>query len=330
MNKNTYAVIIITMLILAYFIGHQVMNSSKLVKNGMQIRIEEAQEHIERILNTKAEFFSDEGVIKVSFPRKDIKVTINEWPLDPFMGLTSWIAFQKGTKKGIEIMAMGDLVLLAEEVNPVMNIALDNDIKITALHNHFFYDNPKVYFMHLEAEGAISIIATVIHKMLNAVKKVPPKSKIELPTTHTINGEPIEKIIGVKGTYKEGMFKILIGRQIHAGCGCKVGKNMGINTWAAFGGTDDNALVDGDFAILENELQPVLKALANANINIVAIHNHMINEKPRMMFLHYWGQGKTVDLAQGIKSALDKTSTLTWNELNTKDHTQMCCEHGKN
>src|ERR1043166_4692211 len=88
-------------------------------------------------------------------------------------------------------------------------------------------------------------------------------------------------------------------------CGCEVGKEMGVNTWAGFAGSDDNAVVDGDFAVLEEELQPVLKALRKAGINIVAIHQHMAQETPRILFLHYWGKGKTVDLARGVKAALD-------------------------
>jgi hypothetical protein len=275
---------------------------------------------LEEIFNVKPDSFPDEGVVKVNFPRTDITVTVDRWPLSPFIGLSSWVAFQKGGAEGVEAMMMGDLALLEHEVNPAMSVALDNNIAVTALHNHFFYDKPKIYFMHVSAEGTLDSMARAVVKIFDAVKSakssissssqassaVSPKIKI----TNAITGSPLEKIMGASGTAKDGMFKIVIGRHAQASCGCTIGKNMGVNTWAAFGGTDDQALVDGDFVVLEDELQPVLKALRAANIEIVAIHNHMTHEKPRLIFLHYWGRGKATQLAQGLKNALDKTGTF--------------------
>lgn len=281
---------------------------------------------IEKIFNSASEQFPDEGVVKISIARTDIHVTIEDCHLDPFMGLTSWIGFQKGTKKGIEAMIMGDLVLLEHEVNPVLSIALDNGIEITALHNHFFFDNPKVYFMHIGGEGNTKDLARAVKKMMDTVKNVEKEKNISstktgsLAVQNSIIAEPIEEILHVKGQTKNGMLKVVFGRTTTAGCGCIVGKNMGINTWAAFGGTNDNAIVDGDFVVLEHELQNVLKTLRDANINIVAIHNHMINERPRMIFLHYWATGKAVDLAQGLKKALDKT--VPSSSFNNK---KSCC-----
>lgn len=314
MNATWYQLIIVMCIATICFIAYQQFHVSKLDENNISLNIEEVQTHIEKIFATKAEFFADEGVVKVSFPRKDINVTINQWPLHPFMGLTSWVSFQKGSKQGVEIMAMGDLALLEHEVNHVMSVALDNGINITALHNHFFYDNPKIYFMHIEAEGSLVSIVKGIHLMLQEISNVPMPQKLLLPTEHAISGDPIEKIMSVKGTEKDGMFKIVIGRQIQAGCGCTVRKNMGINSWAAFGGCDDNAIVDGDFSLFENEVQLVLKAFRKAHINVVAIHNHMLYEKPRMIFVHFYGQGKAVDLAHSIKEALDQTSMLDTNK----------------
>ncbi len=309
MKKLPYIIAAIALSALTYFVIQR--NSSeqrKKITHCLTKKIEELQPQLEKLFNTKAEIFPDEGVIKISFPRKDSIVSIDNWPLDPFMGLTSWIGFQSDIKENA--MAMGDLVLLEDEVNPVMSMALENDIQVTALHNHFLYDSPKVYFMHIEAEGALPIIAGNINKVLNAIKNIPSRPKIPFPTHHAINGELLEKIISVKGSAQDGMFKVVIGRQIQARDGCIVGKNMGVNTWAAFGGTDDNAIVDGDFAVLEDELQAVLKALRAADIFIVAIHNHMTHENPRMLFLHFWGHAHAAALAQGIKNALDKINTL--------------------
>jgi hypothetical protein len=270
---------------------------------------------IEKILRVKADVFPDEGVAKVNFPRKDIKIQLSGQIMDPFMGFTSWVAFQQGGKKGIESMAMGDLVLFEDEVNKVMDTAFQNNFEVTALHNHFFFDSPKVYFMHISSEGATKAIAEGVQRILETVSTIRannPKPSLMLEGTkilrkNTIDSKPIEKVLRVSGQAKDGMFKVVIGRKIKAGCGCSIGKNMGINTWAAFAGSNDDAFVDGDFAVLENELQPVLKALRKAVINIVAIHNHMTFEKPRMIFLHYMGRGRTIDLAQGLRNALEKT-----------------------
>ncbi len=129
-------------------------------------------------------------------------------------------------------------------------------------------------------------------------------SLVTLPASNSIAGKTIEDIIGVKGQANNGMFKIVIGRKTTLPCGCEMTKDMGVNTWAAFAGADENALVDGDFAVEENQLQPVLKSLRHDGINIVAIHSHMTEENPRILFLHYWGRGRTIDLAKSLKAAL--------------------------
>lgn len=272
---------------------------------------EQQIKNIEDIFGVKADYFAQEGVIKVSMPRNDIMVSIGGRRMDPFMGFTSWMGFQKGGKEGIEAMVMGDIVLLEDEVAAVMEMALNNDIAVTALHNHFFFDQPKVYFMHIEAEGAAIGLALSLRKVLDAIKLKRPQ--VKNPESHLLNkitGSSIEKIMGVKGQEKEGMFKVVIGRQTHAACGCLVGKNMGINTWAAFAGTDTDAIVDGDFAVLEGELQNVLKSLTNSGMRVVAIHNHMIGESPRIIFLHYWGQGTVQQLATTLKRTIDMTSPM--------------------
>lgn len=189
----------------------------------------------------KGTYNEAEKVFKVSFPRTDVKVSVNGFPLDPFMGLTSWAAFSPINDSNVAVT--GDLVLFEDEVNPVMSILLE--------------------------------------------------------TT-----KPIESIFGMQGQTKAGMIKFVIGRKVKMS-GVEFGKEMGINTWAAFGGTNENAVVDGDFALTEEELQPVLRILRSGNINIVAIHSHMIMESPRFIFLHFWGQGNAEELAKTIKKALE-------------------------
>lgn len=265
---------------------------------------------IESITGLKGKYNESEKVFKVSAPRNDIEIQVDKWKMPTFMGLTSWASFTLGKEK--EAMIMGDLVLFEDEVNPVMSAALDAGIHVTALHNHFFYDNPRVYFMHIGGEGTVEKLAKGVHACFDAIKSVRkdhPQPSDSFPgksiqTTSSITGKSIEDIFNLKGEAKDGMFKVVIGRDLEMKCGCKAGKEMGVNTWAAFAGSDDNAIVDGDFAVLESELQHVLRSLRHSGINIVAIHHHMIDETPRMLFLHYWGRGKAQNLARAIKSAL--------------------------
>jgi hypothetical protein len=258
-----------------------------------------------------------ENVVKVSFPRDDVKVDIDGWSkMPPFMGLTSWAAFVPGEKPGVEAMVMGDVVLLEDEVNPAMSAALDSGLEVTALHNHFFFDKPHVYFMHIGGEGNVDELGKGVKAMLDAEKTV--RAKAAQPAAgfggasgkgpSHIDAAKLDSVFGVKGQAKDGMYKATMGRKTQAECGCTVGKAMGVSTWSAFAGTDDNAIVDGDFAVAEGELQPVLKALRAGGINIVAIHSHMTQESPRLLFLHYWGHGKAADLASIIKKAVDLTA----------------------
>ncbi|PYJ84433.1 MAG: hypothetical protein DME22_12950 [Verrucomicrobia bacterium] len=269
---------------------------------------------IERLTGLKGAFNEQENVFKVSAPRADVKVAVDEWAMPSFMGLTSWAAFMPG--KTAEAMVMGDLVLFQDEVNPVMSVALDAGLEVTALHNHFFFDEPKVYFMHIGGEGSVQQLATGVRAALDKVKEIraanpqPAKSFGGLiPSDNSITAKPLEDVFGVKGQSNHGMFKAVFGRQGKMECGCDVGKEMGVNTWAAFAGTDDNALVDGDFVVHEDELQSVLKSLRKARINIVAIHHHMVGESPRMIFLHYWGRGPARELANAVRTALKATKT---------------------
>jgi hypothetical protein len=266
---------------------------------------------IEEITGLKGSRDEAEGVFKVTSPRTDVKVIVDGTPLPPFMGLTSWAAFQRG--KSAPAMVMGDLVLFQDEVNPVMSTLLDSGISVTALHNHFFFDEPKVFFMHIDGEGKADALATGVRRAFDKVKEIraaeaKPASRFgpkPAPEKSAISAPALEQILGVHGQSKDGMFKAVIGRSTHAACGCELGREMGVNTWAGFAGEDGDAIVDGDFAVLEAELQPVLRALRKADIDIVAIHHHMTGETPRVLFLHYWGRGQAAALARGLKSALD-------------------------
>jgi len=260
---------------------------------------------IDELTGLKGKMNEKEGVYKVTFPRDDVKVAVDGWTMPPFMGLGTWAAFTL-TKDGA--MVMGDTVLFEDEVNAAMSAALDNGLNVTALHNHFFFDHPKVYFMHIEGEGPADKLAAAVRKVYDAAKQIRaaspnPKDSFgtaQLPEKNSITPARLNEIFGAQGESKDGMVKFTFGRPatMH---GTNIGKDMGVNTWAAFAGSDDNALVDGDFAVTEDELQPVLKALLKEKINIVAIHQHMTHEEPRIMFFHYWSRGTAKDLAQAVK-----------------------------
>ena len=264
---------------------------------------------IDNLTGLKGKLNEKEGVYRVSFPRADVKVTVDGWQMPPFMGLGTGAAFTKGART--EAMVMGDTVLFEDEVNPVMSAALDNGLSVTALHNHFFFDRPKVYFMHIEGQGTVEQLATAVRKVYDKIKEIraaspQPKDSFggtSLPEKNSISAEPLNAIFGMNSEVSNGMLKFTIGRPatMH---GVKIDKDMGVNTWAAFAGSDDNAVVDGDFAITEDELQPALKALRVAKINIVAIHSHMTHEQPRILFFHYWGRGSAKKLAEAVKGAL--------------------------
>jgi hypothetical protein len=264
---------------------------------------------IEQLTGAKGKLDEKEGVFKVSVPRADLKPVAGGVHLTPPMGLTTWAAF---TKSGAHTMVMGDLCLTEDQVNPVMSVALENELEVTALHNHFFWDTPKVMFMHIGGMGDQAKLAAAVGKVLAKIKETEggkgevPKADID-PARTTLDPAKIESVLGQKGELASGVYKLTIGRTTTMG-GHSVGKTMGVNTWAAFAGSDAQAVVDGDFAMLESELQGVLKALRGANIQVVAIHQHMTGEKPRIMFLHYWGVGSTTDLANGLKAALAKTA----------------------
>ncbi len=246
-----------------------------------------------------------EGVFKVSYPRTDIEATSAGVRLTPPMGLTAWAAFQKA---GDHTMVMGDMVLLEDQVNPAMSVALDNGLEVTALHNHFFWDSPKVMFMHIGGMGDADKLAAAVGAVFAKIKATSGGKGEKLgadidPAKTTLNPKPLEDILETKGGLSNGVLKLTFNRSTKMD-GHDVGGAMGMNTWAAFAGSDDKAVVDGDFAMLEPELQGVLKALRHAGIDVVAIHNHMLMESPRIVFLHYWGIGPARDLAKGLKSAL--------------------------
>jgi protein-tyrosine-phosphatase len=281
---------------------------------------------IETLTGAKGALDPKEGVFKVSVPRTDLAVTAAGVRITPPMGLTSWAAFKRA---GEHTVVMGDLVLLEDQVNPVMSTALDEGLEVTALHNHFFWDTPKVMFMHIGGTADEAKLATAVGRVFAKIadtaggKGSVPRAEID-PARTTLDPQKIAAVLGTQGTLAAGVYKVVIGRtaRMH---GHEMGAAMGVNTWAAFAGTDERAVVDGDFAMRESELQGVLKALRGAGIDVVAIHHHMTGEEPRIVFLHYWGVGRTEELARGLRRALDETKH---DQRASADTVVFVCEHG--
>jgi hypothetical protein len=269
---------------------------------------------IARATGMKPTYNAKESVYKVTKPRQDM-AAIKGWKVPPFLGTTSYAGFTPTGEAG-KVMVMGDNVLYEDEVAAAMDAALDNGLEVTALHNHFFFEEPRLYFMHVSGMGDAGAMAAAVKKVFDAPDRVrathgAPAAAYPLarvPAENHITPAPLDVIFGKKGELNNGMYKASFGRPVKM-YGLTAGDAMGANTWAGFAGNDQQAVVDGDFAVLENELQPVLKSLRRAGIYIVAIHQHMTGEEPRLMFLHYWGQGNAQELAKAVRAAINLTAT---------------------
>lgn len=251
------------------------------------------------------------NVLKINIPRNDLKVTVDGVATPTPFGFGGWLAMTEGDG-GHDVM-MGDLVLLEDEVNPVMSALLDNGLEVTALHNHFFFDGPRIFYMHVMGHGKPADLARMAKPAVDLIGHVPqshPSSesaKVALQPGK-LDTAKIAKIVGQEGEQSGAVYKITIGRDDLKlkEMGALINARMGLNTWAAFLGDDQNAAVAGDVAMLEKEVNPVLKALRSHGLDVVAIHHHMIGSRPVIIFLHYWGKGPADKLAAGFRAALDQ------------------------
>ncbi|WP_119396954.1 DUF1259 domain-containing protein [Pannonibacter phragmitetus] len=279
--------------------------------------IEADRDSIEGIVGVTGAIIGE--VLKISVPRSEVKVSVDGFEIIPFMGLTSWAAFRKGVER---TTVMGDIVLLEDELGVAVSAAVEAGLYVTALHNHFVRAQPEVLFMHIEATADAATLARGVRSILDAVKAIrdarPVASAVkELP--NGIETKRLEDIIGATGEFKNGVFKFTLGRpDVPVRCsrcgGLEIDSAMGYNTWAAFQGSQERAAVCGDFAMLELEVAPVIRELRAGNIEVVAVHNHMFFEEPRIIFLHYWGIGEAAELATVLRRALDTQKHAPANE----------------
>jgi len=276
---------------------------------AMPARAQDVPAPYKEVLTTlgKQGDFKD-GVLKVNIPRNDVAVTVKGVKTPTPFGFGGWVAFGKGTS--MDVM-MGDLVLLQDEVNPVMSALLQNGIDVTALHNHFFGDEPRMFYMHVHAHGAPMELARKVKPALDLIGKSSPPPA---PTATSGSAAPaldtakLAQIAGHQGEQSGAVYKITVGRDDLklAEMGAPINARMGLNTWAAFVGTNDNAAIAGDVAMVASEVTPVLKALREHGMDVVAIHHHMTGTQPTVFFLHYWATGPADKLAGGFRAALDQ------------------------
>ena len=248
-----------------------------------------------------------DSVLKVNIPRGDLKVVIGQRSAPTPFGFGGWVALTKGTT-GTDVM-MGDLVLTEDEVNPVMSALLDNGLEVTAVHNHFFWEQPRIFYMHVHGTGTPADLAKRLQPALALIPKpAAAAAPAPAPALGAIDTAALVKIVGQEGEQNGPVYKITIGRpdidlRDH---GARINARMGLNTWAAFTGSDADAMVAGDVAMLASEVTPVLKALRSNGINVVAIHHHMTGTSPTIFFLHYYGTGNASKLATGVRAAVDQ------------------------
>jgi hypothetical protein len=246
------------------------------------------------------------NVLKVNIPRNDLHMRVAGVALPTPFGFGGWFAMTKG--EGGHDVLMGDLVLTQEEVNPVMSALLDHGLEVTALHNHFFWDEPRIFYMHVHGYGDAVELANDIKPALDLIGRGAPTPVSGGAPESALDTIKIAKIVGHEGEQNGAVYKITIGRDNLSvkEMGAMINSRMGLNTWAAFFGTNEDAEVAGDIAMLETEVTPTLKALRNQGLDVVAIHHHMTYTKPMIIFLHYWGRGPADKLATGFKAALDE------------------------
>src|SRR5260370_28256445 len=250
------------------------------------------------------------NVLKVNIPRTDLTVTVDGVATPTPFGFGGWLAMTKG--EGERDVMMGDLVLLEDEVNPVMSALLDNGLDVTALHNHFYFDEPRIFFVNVMGHASSAELARKVKPALDLIGHV-ESTRPKAPITASLQRGKIDTtkiaiIVGHEGEQNGAVYKITVGRDDLKlrEMGALIDARMGLNTWASFVGNDQTAAVAGDVAMLESEVNRVLKTLRKHGLNVVAIHHHMIETRPTIIFLHYWGKGPAEKLAAGFKAALDQ------------------------
>ena len=249
-------------------------------------------------------------VHRYGFPRTDLQVTLDGVAIKPGLALGGWVAF-KPAHGGV--MAMGDIVLLETEINPVMAKLIESGLDITAVHNHLLRANPATFYMHIAGHGDPEKVATAIHDAL-AVSKTPmtPPAAPAAQPAIDLDTAQLDQIMGVKGTANGGVYGFGVPRRDQVtedGMALTPAGPLGLATGIGFQPTGNgHAAITGDFVLLGDEVNPVLKTLRQNGIEVTALHSHMLDEQPRLYFMHFWANDDAIKLAKGLRAALDKAA----------------------
>jgi hypothetical protein len=266
---------------------------------------------IDAALSKKGSYKETESVYTTPLPRNDLKMKIKGESVPIPFGFGGWVSFKK-TVDGKSAMLMSDTVLQMEEVNPLISAAHANGLEIAAIHNHFFYEEPRIFYMHIHGMGTIEELAkkyaaTIRDSRLFPANQPAPSTPPTVTGKENFDIPALDAIVKYTGTVNGPTYKYTIGRadlKVMA-MGVEMTTNIGLNTWASFAGKQDDAHIAGDVAMLQSEVNTVIKTLRAHNLEVVAVHNHMLGDDPHMIFLHYYGRGNAATLAQGFRAALD-------------------------
>ncbi len=256
-----------------------------------------------------------DGVFKITFPRFDLKVKIGDFPVEPGLALTSWIGFMKSGADMVSMnmdnnsVMMGDLVLLDKEVSPVITKLVLLNLEVTALHNHIVEESPNIKYVHFSGKGDAVKIAESIKSVISitGTPLIPPLTQNNLVSP---DWSKVEAVLGTKGKHNGILLQYGFPRQekLTEG-GMEMPPFMGMATGINFQMDGTRAGITGDFVLLAEEVNPVVKALTEHGIAVTAIHNHMLYDNPRLFMLHFWAVDDPERLAKGLKAALDKTNS---------------------
>lgn len=270
-------------------------------------------EAIEAALGKKGTYKEAEATHNTPLPRNDLKVTLKGEPIPIPFGFGGWVAIKK-TLDGKSAVLMSDAVLLQEEVNPLMTAAFENGLEISAIHNHFFYEEPRIFYMHIHGMGtpeelARKYSATIRGSKLSPVNQPQSTSNPSVSTgKENFDLSALDAIVKYTGVVIGPTYKYTVGRNdlVVSAMGAEMTPSIGLNSWASFAGRMERAHIAGDIAMLEHEVNSVMKSLRRNGIEVVALHNHMLDDNPRIIFLHYLGTGPAAQLAQGFRDALNQ------------------------
>ncbi|MBD2757489.1 DUF1259 domain-containing protein [Spirosoma validum] len=287
----------------------------------------EEQDAIANALGKKGTYNEAQATYTVPLPRNDLKVTIKGEPVPIPFGFGGWVSFKK-TLDGKQTVMMSDTVLLEDEVNPLIDATHAAGLEVGAIHNHFFYEQPRIFYMHLHGMGTTAELAKKYATAIGNTKLFPanqPQTTAPATAQSGNNATPaatgtpqtgkelfdlpaLDALVNYKGVVNGPTYKYTVGRDdLHTvAMGAEMTAAIGLNSWASFAGKQDSAHIAGDIAMLEGEVNNVVSALRNHKLEVVAIHHHMLGEQPRTVFLHYYGRGPAPELAKGFRAALDQ------------------------